>query len=848
MRGFVRKASDLVNPRAAKLRNSIEEAYVKGEWERVADIVPKAMKYSITLANPGNYLRLAQALARLRRNGEAAQALENGVAQYPWSQVLLRGAAEFAMSQGKWSTALLHWQRALDAPEQDNEARSRVRALPRRGTDFDWYELAWRNIANGWREHWEEAHAQPLPITYSRVHKVLQVCGETELATHIAVAAIRDFPENEELLLEMLPSLSDSTGIGSALDTLLSRMEISIPGHIIQKLREASQLIDSIQELGTTGESELRILTVRKHSPYETVVRASNVWDEHRIQRATRNLAERDSWPEREATTDRLSDAAWVSAKRFASGRGNDIGVEDTSLAKAVFHMFKHELVLKLPVDRLAQEIAAESGERPILLVLNSLTLRYLDGYPGSVMHVFYLYDALRRLGANAQLMHFVHRSRKRRGARKIYEPVAPTLTTVPVVTGLRPGNEELTERTFQSTHLLVPSGIRSVTRVLNQLDEPPVVLSSGSALSDFAYDRTKMHRISYDVHANLHPGFSYLPRYEFGTSIKQVWRGVDQPASQEAATYAGAWISTGIVNTKDWDTRFAEVILPYFAELVRNIDEFITENGITDVHIGDYLYAEPALVADRARALGGRVHLWPHSSNPVHVKYHDVDQITSIHCVTASGAAIWKEIAPNADIRHEPALMLPNHGEPVQWEPGEPLSLVVMGGRPVMRHLPILAIEQHEQVYRDFFNGLQPLVNSGKLRVYFKPRGLSGEHEAWLEDVVGRAADWKRELAHPLRLKLSNPVYASVSVGSSALLEGVARGIPGLIVKGDLHVRDYISTQTEGLAVMDVEASVEFLESLVSGQTWETTREYQRVHLADELGIPVELQSSGAN
>src|SRR5690606_15388327 len=120
-----------------------------------------------------------------------------------------------------------------------------------------------------------------------------------------------------------------------------------------------------------------------------------------------------------------------------------------------------------------------------------------------------------------------------------------------------------------------------------------------------------------------------------------------------------------------------------------------------------------------------------------------------------------------------------------VEWKVNEPLSLVVVGGRPTMRNLPILEIEKHEQVYRDFFSGLQQLVDDEKVRVFFKPRGLSGEHEAWLEEIVGRAANWRRELAHPMRLDLPNPLYASVSVGSSALLEGVARGIPGLIVKG---------------------------------------------------------------
>ncbi|WP_449277049.1 tetratricopeptide repeat protein [Leucobacter sp. GX24907] len=838
VRTYVRIVADVFQPRATEWRRQIEQAYLQGDWERVVDIVPEAMRTSITLANPGNYLRLAQGYARLRRNPDAAKTLEAGIARFPWSQVLLRGAAELAMSRERWSESLGYWQRALDAPEQNGTGSSKVGALPQRGTDFDWYELAWRRIVAGWDQWWKEAAASPLPVTYLRVFKVLQVCGDERRAAEIALLAFRDYPQNHELLLQMLPSLADHSGAGgirAVIDAAQKRMTSPLPRDLLARLDAAERLLDDLEVAGPTSETELRMLTVRKGSSYETIVRAGNIWGEHRIRHATRKLAERDNWPERESPTDRVSDAAWLASRRFARGRGREVGVSDDALARAVFHFVKHEIVLRLPVDRLAREIVAESGGRPILIELKSLTLRYLVSYPSSPMQVFYLYDALRALGANVQFVHFVHQAKHKGLGRLVQEkPVPMALRAKPQVTEIRPRRTPLVEPPETSKHLIVPSGIRSVTRLIDRLDEAPIVLNSGAVISEYAYDRTKTHRISYDVHTSLHPATSTLPGFVFETELRRSWNRIDPTPG----AMMDAWLSVGTVDTRDWEKLFAEAMLPYFAELVRGADELFERHGVTDVHIGDYLYAEPSLIADRMRSRGGRVHVWPHSSNPVHVKYHAPEELATVHCITESGASIWRESSSGLDVRHESSLMISQQAERVEWQEGAPVSLVVMGGRPVMRNLPILSIERHEQAYRDLFTGLEGLVRAGKVRVYFKPRGLSGEFEGWLEEIVGRAADWERELAHPMRLTLPNPVYASVSVGSSALLEGAARGVPGLIVREQLPVREYLSVRRGGIEVLNVPDTVNFLESLTVRENWEAIRSRQQRDLAEELGM----------
>lgn len=845
-RRTLRRVSDFAHPTAARWRDRIETAYLRGEWEDLAELVPQAMQVSATLRNPGNYLRLAQARARLRRDAEAKEALEAGLARYPWSQFLLRGAAEYAMSRDDWASALGYWQRALQASERERGSRAHVDPLPRSGIDFDWYELAWRRIAMSWDASWEEAGDKPLPVTYSCVFNVLQACGESELARSLAALAQRDYPRDAELILQILPSLSDRGDRGGGAPMLERLRSAAGPSgsELAQMLGEASSLVTDLQQLGPTRADELRVLSVRAHTVYDSVVRSGDFWDEQRIRRVTRVLAERDDWPERIATTDRLSRAAWAISRRFARGRGAAIGLDDATLARAVFHNMKHELVLKIPVDRLASEIVATSGGDPVFLRLRSLEFRYLSSYPSSRMHVLYLYDALRRLGANVQLVEFVPTTRSRIRPSAWRGPQAPTLVAVPGVGGLRPHDNALEAFPEHPSGLLVPSGIRSVRQVLHHMEQPPAVLNSGEVLSEFAYDRTTKHRTSYAVHASIHPSEDLLPSFRFRTRIGRRWnrveaRGERASSSRRGPASAEAWLSTGRLDTSDWYAWLEQAIVPYFGGMVQRTDALLAERRLTDVHIGDYLYSEPAIVAERMRARGGRVHVWPHSSNPVHVDYHDLQHLSSIHCVTRSGAEIWKAAAPAAEIVHEPALMISRRQDQVVWRPGEPVSLVVIGGRPVMRHLPILAIQRHEEVYREFFSGLEPLVSAGKLRAYFKPRGLTGEHEAWLEGIVGRTADWERELAHPTRLDLPNPVFVSISVGSSALLEGVARGIPGLIVRGGAQARDYLSARSGGLAALDVEGSLQLLASLSTAENWERLRLQQQRDLAEELGLP---------
>ncbi|WP_152650500.1 hypothetical protein [Demequina aurantiaca] len=401
---------------------------------------------------------------------------------------------------------------------------------------------------------------------------------------------------------------------------------------------------------------------------------------------------------------------------------------------------------------------------------------------------------------------------------------------------GLKPANRTWSSLPEKTSDLVVTSGIRSVVGLTERIDGG-VVLNSGAPLKAYAYDRSFRQGWQYEVHSSVHPrgGFTKLV---IPTETSDAWidsgAGIvrQKPIPGEMVDAA---LSVGRWPLESWHDLLAQAVMPYFTEVVDRARVQMERWGTTDVHIGDYLYVEPALVSAVAVQRGAKIHVWPHSSNPVHVPWHAKHRISTVRAVTRAGVRQWESQMPNVRVIHDPSLLVTPNEVQVPWIADAPVSLVLVGGRPIMRNLPILDLETHEQLYRDFFASLEPLVSAGRLQVYFKPRGMSGENEAWLESVVGRTADWKPVLEHPMRMNLPNPVLGSVSVGSTALIEGVSRGIPGLIIR-ESQVRDYLALEAGSLPVFTSLEAVDWLESHVSQGAWEAWREQQVSWLETEL------------
>lgn len=832
-----------MDARISGWRKQLFAARSAGDWDRAVEIADTAFELTPEFDSPE--VRAALVRCHLVR-GDLRQVDEHlrvAVAQYPQHWELRLLAAERGMSRADYPAALSHWQVLAELPAEAAPKQRRLEAFPAEGSVFDWHESAWIEALETWELSWKELATKPRPRLYQCLIQTFMNMGEPFHADRLALLALRAFPKEQALSGHAVEAIvRGAPGIGAhrAVERLLRSNTNPYAEQAAQELAAAASIVDDVAMMGPTGRDGLRILTIYRGTGAFSAVRSANFWDEARIHAEALRLAKRDRWPEQTAEVDLVSEKAWTAARDFAGPRAELVGVEADDLARAVFHFFKQELTQRIPAERVAREIRREFGDEPVFLDLGPVKIPYMVSYPTSRMQTIYFYDALRRLGCNVALVRF---PRKPAAPSKTTKPrllTMPSVTFTPAPAQLQPPARVVEPLDSSPGSLLIPSGIRSVKRVLHHLGDA-VVMNSGSAVKGFAYDRSIVQDWGYPVHGSLHPGaVDLLPTFEASTEAALAWRAeaggvISSPLAPSNVDPVVGFMATGTMDTSDWYAWLERAIIPYLRELSDRARDALRERAIMDVHVGDYLYAEPALVAAQARQRGARVHLWPHSTNPVHVGFHALRSVDSVHAVTRSGTAIWREAFPETQVCADANLMSLGTVEQVSFTPGAPLSIVVVGGRPIMRNLPILDIAAHEELYRRFFAGLQDLVDEGLLDVYFKPRGKTGEHERWLERLVGRSANWRRVLEHPMRISLPNPVYVSLSVGSSALLEGAARGIPGLIVK-EGYARNYIATEDDIFPQRTSARTIELLEEMLRQNTWEARRDQQTELFQREL------------
>jgi len=187
-----------------------------------------------------------------------------------------------------------------------------------------------------------------------------------------------------------------------------------------------------------------------------------------------------------------------------------------------------------------------------------------------------------------------------------------------------------------------------------------------------------------------------------------------------------------------------------------------------------DHLFFESAVIAQAVRARGGKVFLWPHSSNAGHPLMYAKGDVAAVRCTTNSSARVWSARLPGTPCAVQSNLILQPCSAPRPSTPGAPLTVVIFASVHVLRRMPFVDRRGHEDSYRRLLKARTDLAP--QVRALFKPRWKSTE---WLRGVVGPSAVFEETTRTPLELDEPNMIFVTVSYGSTALLEGLGRGIP---------------------------------------------------------------------
>lgn len=771
-------------------------------WQEIIATAPEEL-------TPRDWASAANAQRRTRDIDGAAATITQGVDRFPARPAALWEGGHVAMAHGDWEDAAIRWSRFWRGQERRDPTN--LRELPVRSNLADWYEAAWHDVA----AHLDAAEARTGEQITAGFHlalaRTLAVAGLPEDRRAVLERGTREHPDSRELA-----HLLAAARLGTVGDD----------GQLPVTPEEIAAVLDALPSYTPPTEGGLgpvRVIRVPEHSSIDLVLRSGLYVDEHSVGPLVQEISERDRWQEPLSRTNELLAAARERADAFAEKYAAPPHLPATTLADALVISLYQESALVIPMVRLAADLAARAGEAPVIVAIPELTGVYLGGYNEGHADLVILYFALLERGCNAFLCHA--------------EPTAPadeaaTFRLVPGWRAIAP-RIDLAEDPAPRTRALVPAGIRRAGVLAARLDDL-VVYQSGSVVKDFAYDRSIKQDFSVVATARLHPETDLLPTIDVPLARVARIEGRDLASTDPRPTHAVVEVGDPLGGT--WETWLHRVALPLLEHLALTASADIERRGVTEAHIGDHLYAESVIVGDTVKRAGGRVVVWPHSTNPVHIGLRRPESFDEVHAVTRTGVGMWREAFPDKQVTHTPDAML-TLSPPRAFDPDVPLSLVVFGGRSTLGDMPVMDTRAHRDQYQRFFDALGELRTTHPLNVFFKPRGYTGEHEQWLFQTVGKRADWKPVYEHPMRLELPNMVFASTSMGTSALIEGIARGIPGFIVR-EFHVRDYTTLSEDSFPILSVAGAIDLLKraSTAEGYTG-LIEEEQRGH-REELGL----------
>lgn len=801
------------------------------------------------------YLRLAITHGRLDDLASAAATLARGNSHNPDKLELIAHSSELAMAERDWPAAIRHWNELLRARTAAEGQTPDGASFPRRGNQWDWYEEAWQTIVRDWATIEQELDFKPSAPLYRALGKTLANArlpleglsmlrvgreahpGDRSVAFDYAVATLglltpverstgmRDLRDELKDHPTLAGFCSDATApVAGAtwVDQIRGRGDVGSIAEIHARNLDtlatfAPEGAEATDELGS-----VHVIRLRHGSSTELELKAGRYFSRDIIERRIRHISERDAWDEMTAPVNlgykRARELSLAFGERFA----NPPLLMPEELADAVLFFLFHEVSLHEPMRRLAADIAAEADDSPVYIESPTDRYAYLDGYSFSHFDVLYLYFELRKRGVNAFLCRYYRGKPRDRSA----------ITFVPGVRALAPRGE--VSETDQVAHdqALIPAGIRSVRRVLDSVG-PTLVYTSGSVIKEFAYDRSLQQGFPIEPEASVHPPLTDLPSFTFDLWTAASLVGVPMSAADGLGTHATVEISRAIGD--DWLAWLDRALRAYLTAISANSYAEIAARGIQEAHISDHIFADSALFAGAVKRSGGRVVLWPHSANPVHVNERHIGSFDEVHAVTRAGYERWSERFPDVKVVHSPSVMLDPPTRNARIDPALPLSVIVIGGRSIHRHTPILNRSLHEESHRAFFAGLERLQATFPINLYFKPRGHTGEEEMWLSAIVGSTANWDRVLEHPMRLDLPNMLFVSISMGTSAVIEGLSRGIPGIVVR-DFPVRDYTTLDENALPTGPVDEMLDVVASCTESDKYMELLERELQYYATEL------------
>jgi hypothetical protein len=489
--------------------------------------------------------------------------------------------------------------------------------------------------------------------------------------------------------------------------------------------------------------------------------------------------------------------AAQRFGARLAARYARRLGMRAEVLTDAWYFPIWTELCALIPLRHVARRVARLAAGRPVLIPLDPGPRHYLTYWEPNGLEPFYLAAELRRRGVPVAFI-----SRATPAAQR--EDTA-TLRLLPHPAWQPPYLQRSEHRGGGA--VIVAAGMRGIDAIVARLGQPLLAASSFAASMpcDFAVA---------DPRVSLPPIELTLPCRPASVVAQP---GALQPGTDRNRLDLGAWL--------------AKLLGPPTAAAAAQMGRQARARGLGEAHVCDHMFWESAIVAHAVREAGGRVFLWPHSSNAVHVAARPPGSVARVHCATRSASRAWQARFPEVPCEIVSETILRPCATPRPLTPSQPITVIVIAGSHSLNRLPVLGYDGHTESYRRLFHGLSACAPEIRFACKAKAPWESIE---WLRALAGPSTVLRETQEAPTRIDLPNLIYVSVSFGSTALLEGLARGIPCMIVR-EIPVEDYTAIGPKVFPVGSVEMVLARLRACRDFSAFRAMAEAQLAWYAEE-------------
>lgn len=806
-----------------------EIAITQGNWQDAIQRLQSILDIYKEKTPPKAYFSLSQAYRLLEDLDSAEQIIRKGLEQYPDFRQLLSEYAELAMVRRNWTLACQRWQ-AFIGELSEEQMYHAFPTLPLRSKTDDFLDCHWQDFANYCASKIDDDASNPPSV--SLLFVLIDVLIKTdyeETADLICKKALTQNPNHlplylcyaelsmrchqwEEALYRwsmIIKSFGNQAPFSVFLKLNLAQFALRndedcfnhysqdtynqdnlYDQELISELRKNERILNSYKKINCIYQ-EMPVYLI--HYDPETLLGYQIEYADFFL--TSEKIGDLISCYHRQKTGS-ISNAhffdysvkvAYRVSRRFAFLYQRQPEMHLDMLAEAVFYDILTEVSTVLPLKRLAKRIAQNNLNKPIFIQLSSDKIFYLARFGSwsiSTLTPFYLYYFLKRNGANVFLcLRKEHSTNLNADNNDLSIKFVPSLFWSNAFQEYTKTENQLKAR--QSNSAIVLDTIRGIDKNIMH-SEMHIVRCPGIYLSE-EYDvagtygkvRVKGKKInkskfSIDLYNDGVLPKEFIVNFHRVENLVSRSKGFDQKINS-------------IMVSKNQEINLLESLNDAMSDTLFNMAKQahsnVKKHKISQLHICEVFRREARIMAHAVKQAGGKITLWPHSANPFYTYLQSDKIVDQAYCLTRTGANIWHLNHPRIPVSLIADSMLPFPTRKLKTDLNNNQTIVIIGNPLYRLLMPFYDLDAY---YENFNIFLDCLFKVEDIDVMYKPKNNWYSSISWFSKIANKySKNWKVIGEIPLEINYPNMIFITIGMGSTALLEGMSRGIPAMIVRG---------------------------------------------------------------